>query len=96
MVNEPAKHDKITTLLVPRWFEFFPVSRYFFTLPTMPPKHCATRRPRSKFSENHSTKPSRENAKSATKELTKKQTNKHVVRIPPVNISKKSVSRQNE
>ena len=45
-VDEPAKHDKFTTILVPvvpRCFEFFsPVSRSFFTLPAMSPKHGAT------------------------------------------------------
>ena len=42
---------------------FYPVSRSFFTLTTMPPKHRAIRRPKRKFSGNQFTKPSKENAK---------------------------------
>ena len=42
---------------------FYPVSRSFFALTTMPPKHRAIRRPKRKFSGNQFTKPSKENAK---------------------------------
>ena len=55
---------KFTTILVVWRFEFFyPVSRSFCTLTTMPPKHRAIRRPKRKFSGNQFTKPSKENAK---------------------------------